>query len=176
MLSSQPSWQYVREAVAAADSTGLLTTTNSDWGQRSTTRGLAIPGGAKAVILGFIGDHASNPEDGTATVKISLYRSGGPAQIVQSFDLIVGGQKVNFKPRRADANTTAKWVETITPNATDPASYWISDPVIVGVKADNAACIAVKTYGAAYVTVEITALGTGIILDVLMAPLAELPG
>ena len=99
-----------------------------------------------------------------------MYRSGGPAQAAQSFDLIVGGQKVLLKPKRSTANATAKWVETITPYAADPASYWISAPEIVGVKADNAACIAIKTYGAAYVTVEITALSVGLSLDVLMSP------
>jgi hypothetical protein len=45
----------------------------------------------------------------------------------------------------------------------------------VGVLADNVACIALKTYGAAWITAEITVLGTGLILDVLMAPIMELP-
>jgi len=175
-LSSQPSWQYVREAVDTADSGGdLLGTTNSDWGQRSMARGLDIPGGAKAIILAFIGDHATEPEDGEATIKVSLYRSGGPAQVVQSFDLTVGGQACNFKPRREDANATAKWVDEIVPNASDPASYWISTPEIVGVLDDNVACIAIHTYGAAHMTVEVTALDSGLSLDVLMAPLGELP-
>ena len=175
MLSTQPSWQYIREAVAAADSSGLLDDTNSDWGNRSEERGKAIPSGAKAIILAFIGDHASDPEDGEATIKVSLYRSGGPAQVVQSFDLTVGGQLCNFKPRREDANATAKWVDGIVQNASDPASYWISTPQIVGVLDDNVACIAIHTYGAAHVTVEVTALDSGLSLDALMAPLGELP-
>jgi hypothetical protein len=173
--ANQMAWEYIREAVTAADSTGLLTTTNSNWGARPLTRGKSIYPGAVAVLIAFIGDHVTDPEDRTATVKLTAHRSGGPAQVIQSFDIIIGGQKVLKKPGRTAANATAKWAESIVPNATDPASYWISQPEIVGVLADNVACIALKTYGAAWITAEITVLGTGLILDVLMAPIGELP-
>lgn len=175
MIPTQAQWSYIREAVSSADSSGLLTTTNSNWDAKSTTRGMPIPAGAQALQLVFIGDHASDPEDKTATVKVTVYDPDGPAMVVQAFDLTVGGQKVLRKPRRSVANATAKWVETIVPSAADPAHYWFTEPTILGVKTDNVASIAFKTYGAAYMTVEITALAAGLILDVLSRPIDRLP-
>jgi hypothetical protein len=179
MSASQAAWEYVREGAAADGGGTLLGTTNSDWGQRAAQgHGLAIPAHARAILLAFIGNHASDPENGTATVKVTFYRSSGPAQLVQSLDLTFGGQRARFKPRRStDSGALAKWAENIIPSAAAPTSYWISDPVIVGAAAasDNAACVAIKTYGAAYCTVEVTVVSAGITVDVLMAAIDEMP-
>jgi hypothetical protein len=166
----QAGWQYVRQEVAAADSTNLLGGSNSDWGNREARgRGIPILPGTRGIVLAFIGDHATNPNNGTASVKVSLYRSGGPAQAVQSFDLTVGNQLANYKPTGTTKSTTAKWVDTIIPSVATPSNYWLAEPMIFGGLADNVAAIGVKTYGAAFITVEVTALGSGIILDVLMS-------
>jgi hypothetical protein len=171
-MNYQRAWEYIRKGVSAADSTGLLATTNSDWGNREkVNRGHIIPTTAKALLIAFIGDHASDPEDGVATIKLTAYRQGGPAQVIGTYEIVIGGQKVNFRPGYAAATATAKWAETIT----EDSNYWIVAPQIFGVLADNVACLAIRTYGAAYVTAEVTALGTGITLDVLMSPLDDTP-
>lgn len=171
MKLAQTPWKPIRTAVATADS-GPLDASNSDWENRSLTRGCAITPGTQAVLLSFIGDHATDPATKTATVKVSVYRYGGPAQVVQSYDLVVGDQLVVKKPYEADANATAKWVDEIVADDADPAAYYVSSansPEIFGVLTNNVAGVAVKTFGAAWITVEITALAAGLILDVLMA-------
>lgn len=172
MNAQQAPWEYIREAVAAADSAGLLATTNSNWDERNTKgRCKRIPHGAKALLITFIGDHATNPEDGTATIKFSAYRSGGPAQVIGTYTIVIGGKLVVMKPGRIVANATAKWAESVV----GVSEYWITAPEIIGALADNVACLAVKTYGFSDITAEITALSAGIILDVLMAPIDQMP-
>ena len=167
MHANQAPWQVLRAGVAAADATGLLTTTNSNWDDRPATRGKLIPHGSQAVLLTFMGDHAVDPEDGTATVKLTAYRQNGPAQIVGTYGVTIGGQKVVCNPATGVVEATAKYAETITETST----YWITDPEIVGVLTDNVACLAVKTYGAAFIVAEVTALSAGLTLDVLMSPI-----
>ena len=172
MNAQQAPWEYIRQEVAAADATGLLDKDNSNWDKRNATgRCKRIPHGAKAILIAFIGDHATDPEDGTATVKLTGYRSGGPAQVIGTYAIGIGGQLVAKKPGKTAANATAKWAETIT----ETSQYWITAPEIVGVLADNVACIALKTYGFSDITAEVTALGTGLTLDVLMAPIDDMP-
>ncbi|MFH0981799.1 MAG: hypothetical protein V2A79_09700 [Planctomycetota bacterium] len=172
MNAQQAPWDYIRQEVATADASGLLTTTNSNWDERETQgRGKAIGPGAKALLLAFIGDHAADPAALTARIKFSIYRSGGPAHVLGTYDIVIGGQAVVLKPRKITANATAKWADTIT----EVSQYWIAAPELVGVLANNVALIAVKTYGAAYITAEITALDAGLSLDVLLAPIDELP-
>ena len=173
MNAQQAAWRALRLAVAAADSTGLLTTTNSNWHARPLTRGTRVPQGAKALLVAFIGDHVTNPEDGTATVKFTAYRNGGPAQTIGTYTLVIGGQKVILKPTDPTkaANATAKWAETIS----QTSEYWVSTPQIIGVLADNVACLAIKTYGAAFIVAEVTALSAGLTLDILMAPIDDMP-
>jgi hypothetical protein len=171
MNANQAPWKVLRASVAAADSTGLLTTTNSNWHARPEARGKAIPQGAQALLITFIGDHASDPEDGTATVKLTAYRSGGPAQVVGTYTVTIGGQKVVTNPVTNVAEATAKYAETIAETST----YWITPPEIVGALADNVACLALKVYGAAFIVAEVTALSAGLTLDILMSPIDQLP-
>lgn len=175
MTASQQRFTYIREAVAAADSSGLLTTTNRNWGGRSQTLGKPIPPDTQALELLFIGDHATDPNNLAATVKVWAYPLDGPAHLVKAFDLTVGQCQVVTKPTgNTAAGTAARWVDTIAPDDADPTNYWADDPYIVGTETDGIASIWFNTYGAAHITVEITALAAGLSLDVLMRPMSGL--
>jgi len=164
----QAPWEFLRESVAAAESSNLIVLQNANWDQRAAqSRGAVIPREAQALLIAFVGDEAAaaDPNDNTATVKFWMYRMGGPAQVVGTYTISIGGQLVVQSPRRATARTNAHWADTIA----QTSEYWISTPKITQVVADNVATLYIPTYGAAYITAEVTALGTGLTLDVMMS-------
>ena len=172
MIANQDTWHYLREGVTT-ESSGLLTTTNSDWGYReANSRGHRIPSGARALLFSFIGNHASDPDDGTAQVKFSIHMAGGVAHAVGTYNLVFGDLRCVFKPRKTTATLAkSKYAESIA----QVSENWIATPQISGVGTDTCALLAVKTYCAAYVTAEILAVSAGITVDVLMKAINELP-
>jgi len=174
MRPLQTNWEYIRKVVATADSSGLLTTTNSNWEERETqSRGRDIPSGAEAVLISVIGNHASDPDDKTCTIKFSMYRAGGVAQTVGTYVFTIGDLRCINKPRAASASLAAlsKWAESIS----ETSNNWIDQPSIECAEADGAAMLKINTYGAAYITAEITSVGAATTFDVLMTPVHKLP-
>ena len=172
MITNQATMHYLREG-AGADSTNLLGATNSDWGYREVnSRGHYIPSGTKALLFSFIGNHATDPDDGTAQVKFSIYMAGGVAHAVGTYNLVFGDLRCNFKPRRTTATAAkSKYAENIT----QVSENWIATPLISCTGTDTCALIALKTYCAAFITAEILAVSAGITVDVLMKAINELP-
>ncbi|MCP4992658.1 MAG: hypothetical protein GY934_02555 [Gammaproteobacteria bacterium] len=165
----QSGWDFIREGVATADSTNLIALHNAHWRARaSQSRGIAIPRESQALLVAFVGDEAAaaDPNDNTATVKFWMYRTGGSAQIVGTYTISIGGQNVVQGPRRSAARTNAHWADTIT----ESSEYWIASPKVTQVYDDNVATLYIPTFGAAYVVAEVTVLGSGLTLDVMMSP------
>lgn len=165
-------WLPIREAVAAADSTLLLgnTSHNTDWDSAPSGRYRDLPAPLSGFYLGFIGNHASDPDAGTATVKVWLYFRDGPAMFGGEFTLTVGKQKVNRFPYPVGtyaklATTTAKYVDTISVTSQRWAKTFT---VINGAGDDQMALLSVHGAGACRVLVEVTALSAGLSLTVLM--------
>ena len=135
-----------------------------EWG---TERFRNIPANASVIYLAFMGAKSDDPNNGTASVFIHLYRKKGPAQLVGDYDLVVGDQDVVRYPYPPYATIAKKnWVDTITINGTSP---WIQDPNSVGNVADGIAMLRIPVFGAAGINVEVDAVGSGITLDVLMS-------
>ena len=173
MNANQAPWRVLRAGISAVDNP-LITTTTGNWDARPLTKGQPIPHGALALFLAVIGDHVTDPEDSTVTIKFTAFRQGGPAQVIGTYVFTIGGQKVTLHPAAspATASTTMKYAENI---AESGVPYWIADPQIVGNLADNMACIALKTYGAAFIAAEVTAIDAGLTVDVIMSPVDNLP-
>jgi hypothetical protein len=162
----QNGYEYIRKVVSAADSS-TLGATNSDWGQRAAySHGIDIPSGTQAVLISVIGNHASDPDDGTASVKFYMYRSGGPAQLVGTWQFTIGDLRCNLKPRDStQQGAKSKWAES----ATLTSQNWISTPLIVGSGTDTCVVLKIPTYGYAYITAEVTAITAAHTVDILMS-------
>jgi hypothetical protein len=171
MLAQQAPPAVLRSGMASADTP--LGVSNSDWGNRPKTKGKQIDVGTRAVLLSFLMTNASDANNKTAQVRILLYRSGGPAQVVGTYDLTCGNQAVNVKPGTNTAVTTSKWVDTIAVNGTES---WIEGATqIVGNLAENVAQLAIKVYGCAFIAIELVSISASTTLDAYIAPIAELP-
>jgi hypothetical protein len=174
MIANQSPWLYLREGIGE-EATDLLGATNSDWGSRdANSRGREIPSETRALLFSFIGNHATNPDNALAQVKLSMYMAGGVALVVGTYNLIFGDLRCVYKPRRYTDGATgakSKYAEDIA----EVSQNWIATPQISGNGTDTCAILAVKTYCAAYVTAEILSVGTGITVDVLMKAINELP-
>ena len=165
----QDGWDYIRKVVSAAD-TDTLGATNSDWGQRKTySHGTEIPTNTEAILVSVIGNHASDPDDGTVSIKFYMYRSGGVAQVVGTYAFTFGDLRVNLKPKDStQQGAKSKWAES----ATETSQNWISRPEIVGSGTDTCVMLKIPTYGAAYVAAEVTAITAAHTADVLMSALS----
>ena len=153
---------------AAAVATPTKWTNSSVLEEWGTERYRDIPPNAVNIFLAFMGAHASDPNDGTASVYIYMYRKRGPAQLVGDYDLIVGDQDVIRYPYAPYEGVLLKnWVDTITINGTSP---WIQTPNIIGsAAAEGIAMLRIPTFGYAGILVEVDAVSSGITLDVLMS-------
>jgi hypothetical protein len=166
--ATQDGWEYIRKVVAAADSS-TLGATNSDWGQRKAySHGQEIPSGTEAVLISLIGNHATDPDDGTCSVRFYMYRNGGPAQLVGTYAFVFGDLRCNLKPRDStQQGAKSKWAES----ATLTSQNWISTPLIVGSGTDTCVMLKIPTYGFAYITAEVTAITASHTVDILMSAL-----
>jgi len=140
-----------------------------EWG---TERGRLIPVNAETVFLAFMGAHASDPNNGIASIKIYLYRRRGPAMLVGEYDLTVGDQDVIRYPYPPYETVLKKnYVDKIVRVESD----WIQEPQIVGGDTDDGiAMLRIPTFGAEFILVEVDSVGSGIALDVLMSSSAQL--
>jgi len=152
---------------AAAVATPTKWTNSSvveEWG---TERGRLIPCNAENIFLAFMAAHASDPNNGTASIKIYMYRRNGPAQFVGDYDLVCGDLDVVRYPYPPYEGILKKnYIDTITRRE----SNWIQEPEIVGGDSDNGiAMLRIPTHGYEWILVEVDAVGSGITLDVLMS-------
>lgn len=165
----QDGWEYIRKVVSAVD-TDVLSVSNSDWGQRAQySHGREIPTDTEAVLISVIGNHATDPNAGTCSIKFSMYRSGGPAVTVGTYAFTIGELAVNLKPRDAtQQGEKSKWAES----ATETSANWLTPPEIVASGTDGCVMIKIPTYGFAYITAEVTAITASHTVDILMSALS----
>lgn len=150
-------------ASVATPTTWANSSVLEEWG---TERGRLIPCNAENVFLAFMAAHASDPNNGTASINIYLYRRNGPAQFVGDYDLICGDLDVVRYPYPPYEGILKKnYIDTIT----KVSSQWISDPEIISGGADGIAMIRIPTHGYEWILVEVDAVSSGITLDVLMS-------
>ena len=135
-----------------------------EWG---TERGRLIPCNAENVFLAFMAAHASDPNNGTASINIYMYRRNGPAQLVGDYDLVCGDLDVVRYPYPPYEGVLKKnYIDTI--RRVDSA--WIDGPKVVGGDGnDEIAMLRIPTHGYEWILVEVDAVSSGITLDVLMS-------
>lgn len=153
-------WFKLRDATGA-DSSGTLTTSNADWDNRPTSRLWYIPQSMSGLYLALIGHHASDPNNGTATVKVWFYRDKGPAEYGGTFVFTIGQQAVVRYPFSPYATTaTAKYADTIA--ITD--QRWAQTFTVVNgtLGNDQFAYLKVHSDGATAIVVEVTGVSAGL--------------
>jgi len=151
----------------ATGTTPTTWTNSSVVEEHGTERFRLIPPNWVNLYLAFMGSHASEPNDGTASVYIYMYKKHGPAQYVGDYNLVVGDMDVVRYPYAPyDGVSLKNWVNTITL----VAEQWIQTPdIIASGTNEGVAMLRIPTFGFYGILVEVDAVSAGITLDVLVS-------
>lgn len=106
-------WVKVRDKVAT-DDTSTIGATTANWDNFPSARGMSVPQNAVGIVLALIGDHLTNPENGTATLTVWGYAERGPAHFICSAVWTIGATTVVKEPfMNGAASATEKYADTI---------------------------------------------------------------
>lgn len=168
MRRTELEWQLFRDYVNAADNP-LIAAGGIAWTQIPAGTTLGVPYGMQGILLAFIGDHASDPNDLVAVANLWAYRSRGFGQMVGTYTLTVGNLAISQEPwDLGETNATAKYIDSIVES--DP--QWLSTPKILA-RADHAAIMGITTYDFTTWAIEFSSVGVGLSVATLAAFIRE---
>lgn len=170
MSRTEYEWQLFRGYEDTVDA-ALIAATGIAWGQIPAGQAISVPPGMQGILIAFVGDHATDPNNLTAVANLWAYRSRGFGQMVGTYTLTVGNLGISKEPwDLGEVNATAKYVDSIVES--DP--NWLATPKILG-KANQCAVMGIKTYDYTTWVIEFSAIDAGLSVAAMAAFIREMP-